>query len=253
MPTTYCPRCAKKFKTQAALLQHMNQPISSCLTHYQERINMAVSLQTAVPVEPTYSPPENHMDIDDPEAHRAQVHTSSALSADSIPPLFQRLPTELENRNTVTPELPSFTIKRHPTSGKVFGHGTTFLDQFDSDKFSDARKHGCLYYPFASRKEWELASFFLNSSLSMASIDCFLKLGLVSLEVFHEYIVAHTSLLGQGYGTFLWNSERFAQSSRNSSTGSFMEKRSMEHYFSNQIQIIPVSSRSHRLSSSHHA
>ncbi|KAJ3904129.1 hypothetical protein F5879DRAFT_1010080 [Lentinula edodes] len=36
-----------------------------------------------------------------------------------------------------------------------------------------------LYYPFASRPEWETASFLLNSSLSMQEIDIYLKLDLV--------------------------------------------------------------------------
>ncbi|KAJ3847453.1 hypothetical protein EV368DRAFT_28879, partial [Lentinula lateritia] len=34
------------------------------------------------------------------------------------------------------------------------------------------------YYPFASRPEWETASFLLNSSLSMQEIDIYLKLDL---------------------------------------------------------------------------
>jgi len=38
-----------------------------------------------------------------------------------------------------------------------------------------------LYYPFASQDEWDLASFLLHSNLSMASIDKFLNLGMVSV------------------------------------------------------------------------
>jgi hypothetical protein len=38
-----------------------------------------------------------------------------------------------------------------------------------------------LYYPFASRDEWELAAFLLRSDLSLASIDSFLSLKLVSV------------------------------------------------------------------------
>src|SRR5271156_5560474 len=46
MPSVRCPRCIKRFKDQATLLKHMNQPISSCLTHFQELLNIADTLQT---------------------------------------------------------------------------------------------------------------------------------------------------------------------------------------------------------------
>jgi hypothetical protein len=52
------------------------------------------------------------------------------------------------------------------------------MDRCDKDRFTEMRK-GHLYYPFASRDEWELASFLLRSSLSMAAVDRLLKLKLV--------------------------------------------------------------------------
>ncbi|KAG1785391.1 uncharacterized protein HD556DRAFT_1214619, partial [Suillus plorans] len=36
-------------------------------------------------------------------------------------------------------------------------------------------------YPFASKEEWEIADFLLHSPLSMAVIDTFLKLSLITL------------------------------------------------------------------------
>ena len=53
------------------------------------------------------------------------------------------------------------------------------MDQCNEDKFSERRKNN-IYYPFTLRDEWELASFLLCSCLSMAAVDCFLKLKLVS-------------------------------------------------------------------------
>ena len=82
-----------------------------------------------------------------------------------------------------------FRIKRHPTSSKVYGHGETFMDQFDKDQFAEARNQGLLYYPFATRDEWELASFLLRSNLSMNAIDRFLKLKLVSYPLRKRYIL----------------------------------------------------------------
>ncbi|KAG1743269.1 uncharacterized protein EDB91DRAFT_1081208 [Suillus paluster] len=50
--------------------------------------------------------------------------------------------------------------------------GLTFLDLFNADKFAECRK--------ASKEEWEIGDFLLCSPLSMAAIDVFLKLPLVS-------------------------------------------------------------------------
>ncbi|KAJ3913268.1 hypothetical protein F5877DRAFT_52655 [Lentinula edodes] len=69
-----------------------------------------------------------------------------------------------------------FTV-RFPNAGLPVGQGATFLDDFNDDRFADERETN-LYYPFASRPEWETASFLLNSSLSMLEIDSYLQLEL---------------------------------------------------------------------------
>ncbi|KAG1846517.1 hypothetical protein C8R48DRAFT_616305 [Suillus tomentosus] len=46
------------------------------------------------------------------------------------------------------------------------------------DPYSHHRKDN-LYYPFASLQDWELKKFLLCSSLSMATINEFLRLKLV--------------------------------------------------------------------------
>jgi hypothetical protein len=80
-------------------------------------------------------------------------------------------------------------IKQHPTSSRVYGSGEMFMDQFNKDKFAEARNQGLLYYPFATRDKWELASFLLWSNLSMNAIDHFLKLELVSYPLRKQYIL----------------------------------------------------------------
>lgn len=77
-------------------------------------------------------------------------------------------------------EADSLTIE-YPNAGKVIGQGVTFMDDFNDDQFSKERELN-VYYPFASRPEWETASFLLNSSLSMNEIDTYLKLDLVSVS-----------------------------------------------------------------------
>lgn len=60
------------------------------------------------------------------------------------------------------------------------GDGVTFLDLFDADEYAECRKEN-LFYPFASKEEWEVADFLLRSPLSMAAINQFLELPMVRL------------------------------------------------------------------------
>ena len=70
-------------------------------------------------------------------------------------------------------------IEQYQGAAKEYGAGTTFMEEFDHDQYAEACVKN-LYYPFASRDEWEFASFLLHSDLSMASIDSLLSLNLVS-------------------------------------------------------------------------
>jgi len=67
------------------------------------------------------------------------------------------------------------------------GKGKTFMDLFNEDTYTQERQHN-IYYPFASQAEWQLASFLLRSSLSMAALDEFLKLDLVSILLFFAFL-----------------------------------------------------------------
>ena len=72
-----------------------------------------------------------------------------------------------------------YHTKVYPGAAWTYGKGSTFMDEFDDDEHAATREDN-LYYPWASRPEWELASFLLCLSLSMADIDQFLSLDLVS-------------------------------------------------------------------------
>ena len=168
MPTVRCPRCGKKFKDQTSLLQHMNQPISSCLTHFEECVDIATTLQSDLTI--SESDNMDRQSFEPPEFMDTAEDCLLASSRSSLPASTSQ---NLEDKQN------PFNIKKHPTSSSVYGCGETFMDKCDKDRFTEMRK-GCLYYPFASRDEWELASFLLRSRLSMAAVDRFLKLQLVS-------------------------------------------------------------------------
>lgn len=84
------------------------------------------------------------------------------------------------------PVLGHFKSKYHfkecPGAAQKYGRGCTFMDTFDWDEHA-AMWENNLYYPWASCAEQEITSFLLCSSLSMAVIDKFLLLELVSLPL----------------------------------------------------------------------
>lgn len=77
-------------------------------------------------------------------------------------------------------------MQEYEGAAKTWGLGKTFMDVFDEDSFAHLRKE-CPYYPFSTKEEWKLAVFLLCSDLSMAEVNKFLKLSLVSFHsIFHS-------------------------------------------------------------------
>ncbi|KAI5992235.1 hypothetical protein EDD15DRAFT_2168646 [Pisolithus albus] len=63
----------------------------------------------------------------------------------------------------------------------MYKGGSTFINKFDADEFGQQRSSN-IYYPFASRGDWELGSWLLRSGLSMGAIDVFLSLDLLKVR-----------------------------------------------------------------------
>lgn len=57
--------------------------------------------------------------------------------------------------------------------------GTNLLQKMDKDQFAEERQEN-IYFPFASRMEWDLASWLSTGGLSQKEVDSFLKLDYVS-------------------------------------------------------------------------
>ncbi|KIM50983.1 hypothetical protein SCLCIDRAFT_33832 [Scleroderma citrinum Foug A] len=72
----------------------------------------------------------------------------------------------------------SSSIEYFPGAAKMYSGGSTFLDKFDTDEFSSCRSSN-IYYPFASRGDWQLGSWLLRSGLSMSAMDTLLSLDLI--------------------------------------------------------------------------
>lgn len=74
----------------------------------------------------------------------------------------------------------SRVIEEYPEAAQTYGPGPTYMESFYADPYSEERKTTSnIYYPFASKGEWELAAFLMRSNLSMSAIDEFLSLRLV--------------------------------------------------------------------------
>ncbi|KAJ3739032.1 hypothetical protein DFH05DRAFT_1595529 [Lentinula detonsa] len=68
-----------------------------------------------------------------------------------------------------------------PEAAHIEFIGQTALDEFNDDRFATERQTN-LYYPMANHNEWQLASWLLNSDLSMSQIDEYLKLELTKKQ-----------------------------------------------------------------------
>ena len=153
-------------------MSHMNQPIGSCHNHFREVVNLAEELR-------------KHGKRRRLSSDRQPVSVLHCQEDDLLarpvwePSEFDRM--EIENQLEVDGGSHGHVKEVFEGSSKTYGKGTTFMAQFDYDRFANERTVN-LYYPFASREEWELASSLLCSSLSMHAIDEFLSLDLVRPE-----------------------------------------------------------------------
>jgi len=169
----YCQRCGKKFQDIARVLNHMNQPVSSCRTYYEEVLQIA---------EAVHHQSETHWPADQPHE---MDQSADAPESDMIHEPMAREEETLENNMTPnfdtasSPSNSPFSAEFYPGASTIFGSGSTFMDNFNEDRFSKERQTH-LYYPFSSKDEWQMASFLLRSGLSKAAMDRFFKLELVS-------------------------------------------------------------------------
>lgn len=138
----------------------MNQPLGSCFGYIHEVVSLADHLRTHK---------QRHQPQQDIES-MSQPELGLATDAEDI---FMDCDT-MDNGGSG-----ARFVQEYDGAARTFGSGTTFMQQFECDDFAEERTQN-LYYPFSSRAEWELAAFLLRSDLSLAALDKFLSLNLVS-------------------------------------------------------------------------
>ena len=168
---SFCPDCGRRFANKMRVLQHLNQPSITCGSWIDE----LSQLHHRVPA------PHNHFPA---EREYPPSRSDDEFFANETGNDYHQ--GELgENGDTPSvysphqdPTMP--VVDYHPNTPSAHPGGTVFMDQFFNDQYATLRQEN-LYYPFASRTDWQLASWLLRSRLSMAAIDDFLSLELVSL------------------------------------------------------------------------
>ena len=159
-----CPSCGKGFKSKNSVAMHMSQPRSGCNTWVNNLVRIHESLHTQIPTAADHDFDSIDMDV---EAEHPADPSNPTMA-------FQSPSMDLSGNDVQTVPMDTFD-----GAAQTYGLGPTFMDTFGSDQFSEFRKSN-LYYPFASRSEWELALWLLRSGLSMRAIDAFLSLPIVS-------------------------------------------------------------------------
>lgn len=190
----------------------MNQPVSSCLTHYEENLAITEALlernkrkhaDAFSDYPPVTTIPKNHQEFRGNGPQLAQMPDQLAaedhLNTDSLGCSHgaERHPSLANPRAGLSaPPTSPFFMEMHPSGGAVISdQGKTFVDGFKMDEFAEERSaHGSPYYPFASRSEWEIASFLVRSNMSKTGINEFLGLELVSRQSIHHICCASEHL-----------------------------------------------------------
>jgi hypothetical protein len=112
----YCQRCGKRFQDVARVLNHMNQPISSCRTYYEEVLQIAETV------------------------HQSQTHSTEMDQSPDTPEPMARDEDALGTYTTpnfhTTSESPSNSpifAEFYLGASTIFGSGPTFMDNFNED------------------------------------------------------------------------------------------------------------------------
>ncbi|KAG1786723.1 hypothetical protein EV424DRAFT_1551366 [Suillus variegatus] len=158
-------KCGKTFTKDSSITRHLSQPRTSCHSYMCDIVNISQFTQVQLPW-CDVSPSAPELDPDTCVEDQLQFNDFWNIGDDF---------GSLDNDFGAAGE----SLEKYEGAGACYSkNGLTFLDVFDADEYAEYRKDN-LFYPFASKEEWEVADYLLRSSLSMAAIDEFLKLRMI--------------------------------------------------------------------------
>lgn len=179
-PTHFkCNRCLKgNFRSQSSVLKHQNQPRSLCYQRYEKQ-KASLDIQRKSQHGSSTQP--------DSSTQFSTMTVNLDMSVDCLPQTDDNSNGSNQGEESVVPIDPwkessrnskLHFIEEYDGAGQIFGTGPTFMDKFNQDQYAAYRKEN-LYYPFASREEWEYSFFLVRSNMSLALVDELLKLRMV--------------------------------------------------------------------------
>ncbi len=77
---------------------------------------------------------------------------------------------------------PSPIVDKYPGAGRDYGKGRDILQEVDAQDMYAQERAKCLYYPFENEDDFDMAAWLMESGVSMAHIDIFLKLPMASVS-----------------------------------------------------------------------
>lgn len=159
----------------------MNHPFGACYNHFQEVVDLSDEL-------------EKHKNKSTQNVHEDNVQSMDLGPDMDADAMFTEHDDSGEGGgNGWSMDNGEPFVDEYEGAAKDYGTGTTFMDEFDRDQYAGERIEN-LYYPFASRGEWEFAAFLLRSDFSMASIDSLLSLNLVSVTCDFDHTYSYLCL-----------------------------------------------------------
>ncbi|KIK31594.1 hypothetical protein CY34DRAFT_46106, partial [Suillus luteus UH-Slu-Lm8-n1] len=145
-----CPKCGKLFSKESSVTRHLSQPRSSCHSSIHDMVDISQFAESVLQLRRSPDPTLYHHD---------------GMNSDAYPSHFDVDFFETEGEESMSAE------EQYEDAGTCYSQdGLTFLDLFDADEHAEYRKDN-LFYPFASKEEWEIADFLLRSPLSMSAIN----------------------------------------------------------------------------------
>ncbi|KAF8546109.1 hypothetical protein OG21DRAFT_1528045, partial [Imleria badia] len=171
LKTIRCFWCRKKFCTESNVLQHLNQPASSCFgKSLFEAPSPAEDI--AMDDEQPCSPEEDQVLNDAHQLLDGDDDSDLDMAYDPPNP-------SLDDQPFLGPPPEQFFqgrfVETFEGCTETFPGGKTFMDNFREDQYTEQRWEN-LYFPFASQVEWSFASWLLCSHLSMTAINSLLSL-----------------------------------------------------------------------------
>ena len=179
MPNHQCPKCKKAFTSIGSVARHLSQPLSACALFHDLLV---------APIQPPIlaETPFDTLDVQPEMSDKEESYQMDAGLPGEIDPMESMDAMDLDSAPAASGPTQLHVREDYPIPPSTWPSDATFMTQFDQDPYAAHRSKN-LYYPFASRGEWQLAFFLTSCGMSMNLINQFLRLELVHFT-FHPSV-----------------------------------------------------------------